>query len=199
MNPYLILGDRKLNDFSSTPTNPFVEGPDFVKGFLGARFALTEKIALKLSNTNKGTLRNGIYQIVRVRGALVDWDIGRPVFWSDTNLFEVTSVAATTALLAGICLNTPDALGDYVYIQTYGDVGGLWDGTLTKATPALNDPVILKIGSSLATLNVLADATAWTQVEKKLEVGRVNETVTAGAVKRIILTRAIQIYNEGII
>lgn len=198
MDPYILLGNKKLNEVSLTPnTDPSV-GPFWPKGFAGSRFHLTTAMATKLSNTNVGTLRNGIYQFVRCRGALADWDVGRPLFWSDTNLFEVTSVAATTALLAGICISTPTTLADYTYIQVYGDVGGLYDGTLAKAVPALNDPVVLKIASSLATLDVFLDATGWTNVQEKLLVGRVNETVTAGAIKRIILTEAVQVFNEGI-
>lgn len=200
MNPYALLGKSKLNDFSSTPPSDPTFGPNFIKGWAGQRFALDQKMALKFSNTNVGTLRNGIFQMVRARGAvLADWVVGRPVFWSDTTLFEATTVAATTALLAGIAISIPSALGDYLWIQTYGDVAGLYAGALTKAVPALNDPAVLSFAASLATLDVILDATSWTNVQQKIFAGRVNEAPVINVVKRIMLTQAIQVYPEGII
>lgn len=198
MDPYSLLGKSKLNDFSTTPPSDPTFGPNLIKGWAGSRFQFTETRALKLSNTNVGTLHNGIYQLVRARGTLVDWVVGRPVFWSSTTLFEVTTVAATTALLAGIAISIPSALGDYVYIQVYGDVAGLYAHALTKAVPALNDPVKLSISASLATLDVQLDATAFSNVELKLLVGKVNEAPAIDVVKRIILTEAVQIQNAGI-
>lgn len=201
MDLSIYLGqDSKINEVSIAPPVGVRNGPDLITPRAGERFHLTENRATKLSNTTVGTLRQCVIQMVRVDPAtqtLANWVVGRPVFWSDTKIFKATTVAATTALLAGIAINSPDALGDYVFIVVEGDVGGLYDGTLAKATPALNDPVVLKIASSLATLDVFADATSWTNVQRKLSVGRVNETVTAGAVKRIILTDAIRAFNEG--
>lgn len=201
MDLSIYLGqDSKINEVSIAPPPNVRSGPDIISPRAGERFHLTENRATKLSNTTVGTLRQGVIQFVRVdplTQTLANWVPGRPVFWSDIKKFVATTVAATTALLAGIAINTPDTLGDYVFIYVEGDVGGLYDGTLTKATPALNDPVVLKIASSLATLDVFADATSWTNVQRKLSVGRVNETVTAGAVKRIILTDSIRAFNEG--
>lgn len=198
MDPYSLLGKSKLNDFSTTPPSDPTFGPNLIKGWAGSRFQFTETRALKLSNTNVGTLHNGIYQLVRARGTLADWVVGRPVFWSSTTLFEATTVAATTALFAGIAISIPSALGDYVYIQIYGDVAALYGGSLTKAVPALNDPVVISISASLATVDVILDATSWTNVQQKSFVGRVNEAPVISVVKRIILTEAIQIQNAGI-
>lgn len=198
MDPYSLLGKSKLNDFSTTPPSDPTFGPNLIKGWAGSRYQFTETRALKLSNTNVGTLHNGIYQLVRARGTLADWVVGRPVFWSSTTLFEVTTVAATTALFAGIAISIPSALGDYVYIQIYGDVAALYGGALTKAVPALNDPVVISISASLATVDVILDATSWTNVQQKSFVGRVNEAPVISVVKRIILTEAIQIQNAGI-
>lgn len=192
--------DSKLNEVSIAIPSGVRNGPDLVTGRLGERFHLTENRATKLSNTTVGTLREGIYQFVRTDPTIVtiaNWAVGRPVFWSDIKTFKATTVAATTALYAGQAINVPDLAGDCVFIQVEGDAPGLYDGTLAKAVPALNDPVVIKIASSLATLDVFLDATGWTNVQEKLKVGRVNETVTAGAVKRIIITEAIRAFNEG--
>lgn len=201
MDPFSLLGHGKLNDFSWTPSTDIQDGPDPIWGMAGSRFHLDQKIAAKFSNTQVGTLRNCMIQLVRTDPAIADitkWQVGRPVFWSDVNLFKCTTVAASTALFAGIAIGNADAAGDFVYIVTKGDVGGLYAAALTKAVPALNDPVVLSIAANLATLDVLADATGWTNVQTKLEVGRVNEAPVVNEVKRIILTKAIEFYNEGI-
>jgi hypothetical protein len=202
MDTFSYIGSKKFNDWQGIYPATVTDGPNLMKGLLGNRHKLSEAMAVKLSNTNLGTLRQGVYQVVRTdptAATIANYAVGRPLFWADPKNFVVTYVAATTSLFAGICLhNAISAAGNVMHMCVAGDVGGLWDGTLTKATPALNDPVILKIASSLATLDTIADATGWTNVQLKLEVGRVNETVTAGQVKRIILNKAIQVMDEGI-
>lgn len=202
MDTFSYLGTKRFNDFQMAWPTQFdpTAGPSLAPAVLGNRHKLSESMARKLSNTNVGTLRQGIYQVVRTdptAATIANYVAGRPVFWADPSKFTITYVAATTSLFAGICLSTVAAAGNIIHICVAGDVGGLYAAALTKAG-ALNDPVVLSIAANLATLDVLADATAWTNVQKKLEVGRVNEAPVVNQVKRIILTNAIQVMDEGI-
>jgi hypothetical protein len=202
MDTFSYIGTKKFNDWQATwPTSGDpTAGPNLVAGLLGNRHKLSEAMAVKLSNTNIGTLRQATYQVVRTdptAATIANYVFGRPLFWADQKLFRVTYVAAPTSLFAGICLGPVLAAGNVVHICIGGDVGGLYASTLTK-TGALNDPVVLAITASLATLDVLADATGWTNVQLKLKVGKVNEAPVVNQVKRIILTDAVQVMDEGI-
>lgn len=213
------LGTKKLNDFifpnpldSSGRFNFSAEGKlgplaAQIYGLLGARYKFSEATGLKLSNTNVGTIYNCETQLVRVDTGtltLTDIIVGRPMFWVDKKKFLVTPVASATTLLAGIspCLFTSaNAKGDMFPLVVRGDVGALLKATsLTKASPVGNDPVVLNIASSLATADVLADATAWTNVQMALRIGRVITALNglAGTVAKIHLDNAYQVYRDGI-
>lgn len=203
MDAFSYLGTKRFNDFqlvwpaAGDPT----QGPSLAPAILGNRHKLSETMARKLSNTNVGTLRQGIYQVVRTdptAATIANYVAGRPLFWADPSKFVVTYVAASTSLFAGICLGTVAVAGNVIHMCVAGDVGGLVAAALTKAVPALNDPVFLKIAANLAALDVQLDATAMTNVELKLIAGRMNEAFVVNQVKRIILTQAIQVMDEGI-
>lgn len=202
MDTFSYLGTKKFNDFQIPwPAADPTAGPSLAPAVLGNRHKLDEKMAAKLSNTNVGMLRQGIYQVVRTdptAATIANYVWGRPLFWADMKKFTITYVAAATSLFAGICLGTVATAGNIIHMCIGGDAGGLFAAALTKGAPALNDPVVLSIAANLATLDVLADATAWTNVQQKLLVGRVNEAPVVNQVKRIILTQAIQVYDEGI-
>lgn len=203
MDTFQYLGTKKFNDFQM-PYPDLTDasaGPSIAPGILGNRHKLSEAMALKLSNTNVGTLRQGTYQVVRTdptAPTVANYVFGRPLFWADQKKFVVTYVAAATSLFAGICLGPVTTAGNLIHICIGGDVGALYAAALGKAVPALNDPVILSIASSLATVDVQLDATAFSNANLKLLVGRVNEAPVVNQVKRIILTHAIQVFDEGI-
>lgn len=199
LSPYLG-NDSKLNEVSLAIPVGARNGPDLISPRLGERFHLTENRATKLSNTLIGTLRQGVIQFVKTDpsiAVIANWQVGRPVFWSDMKNFVATTVAASTGLFAGIAINVPDKAGDCVFIYVEGDVGALYTAALTKAVPALGDPVKLSIAASLATVDVQLDATPFSNVELKLVIGKVNEAPVVNLVKRIILTEAVRSFNEG--
>lgn len=217
MDLFKYIGNKKLNEFvfpnpltsagAFDPTNQTGSLGQEIYGCLGQKFKMSESEALKLSNTNVGILYNCEVQLVRISTGsltLTDLIVGRPVFWSDKTKFEVTPVASATTLLAGVCicaLTSSNAKGDIMYIVTRGDVGGLLKASsLTKASPLANDPTVLNIASSLATFDVLADATGWTNVQLALRAGRVLEAWNGGAgtVKKLHLDNAYEVFGKGV-
>lgn len=212
MDAFNYVRSKKLNGFYETwPGSPrdvtLGPTPQIFQGLLGAEFKLSKASANKYSDSAVRTLQQGVYKIVRVNPGITNtqWVVGRPLFWVDeaAAVPTVTPVATTLVRQAGVAINTlsaADALnGCITLIQISGVAPGLGRGTaFTKATPMLNDPVVLSIASSLATLDVLADATAWTNVEKKLEIGRVYEAMVLDTVKNFILNKAIPFNIDGI-
>ena len=212
MDAFNYVRSKKLNGFYETwPGVPrdvtLGPTPQIFQGLLGAEFKLSKATANKYSDSTVRTLQQGVYKIVRVNPGITNtqWVVGRPVFWVDeaAAVPTVTPVATTLVRIAGVAINTlsaADALnGCITLIQISGVAPLLGRGTaFTKATPALNDPVVLSITTSLATGDVLADATAWTNVEKKLEIGRVYEAMTLDTVKNFILNRAVRFEIDGI-
>lgn len=217
MDLFTLLGNKKLNEF--VYPNPLDSagrfnvtgnrGPEaqMAYGLLGSRFKFSEAQALKLSNTNVGTLYNCEIQIVRIDTGTItitDLIVGRPVFWVDKSKKLITSVASATTLLAGICpivITSSNAKGDIIPIIVKGDCQVLLKASsLTKASPLANDPVVANISSSLATADVLADATGWTNVQLALRMGRVLEAWNgaAGTVKKMHLDNAYQVFNNGV-
>lgn len=216
------IGTKKLNDFifpnpldSSGRFNFGAEGKlgplaAQLYGLLGARYKLSEKTALKLSNTNVGTLYNCEVQLVRVSPTfgtvtLADIIVGRPLFWSDKNKFEVTPLATITADLAGISpvvMTSTNAKGDLIPMVVRGDVGVKMSAAITKTTLASNDPVVMAVASNLGVADVLADATNWTNTQLSVWMGKMIEALGTGGdglVKKMNLTQAVQVYRDGII
>lgn len=199
-----------MNDFEEVfPTT--IKVADFLKtggkdvspffGLLGMKKKVDDTIAAKYSNTNVGTLKNGIYQLVRVKSGavLADWVVGRPVFWSDKGKFEVTTVVAdATVEYAGQAISTLANDAAIKIIQIDGEAPCLLAAALTKAAPAINDPVVLKIAANLATGDVELDATGWSNAVLKRWIGYLDEAAVAGQVKRIVLTQAHRAQNRGI-
>lgn len=210
MDLFDFLRTSKMNDFEETAASTqkvayFISGgskdhnPFF--GLLGMKKKVDDKTAAKFSNTNIGTLKNGIYQLVRAKAGitLADWVVGRPLFWSDKAKFEVTTVAAdATVEYAGQSISTLGKDNAFKIIQIDGEAPALLAAALTKAAPAINDPVVLKFGANLATVDVELDATGWSNAILKRWIGYLDEAAVAGAVKRIVLTQAHKAQNVGI-
>lgn len=217
MDLFPYLGNSKLNNFiypnpldsagRFDPTGQVGSQGQQIYGCLGQKFKYSEAQAARVSDTTVGNLYNAEYQLVRISTGsltLTDLVVGRPVFWSDKTKFEITPVASATALLAGVCicvLTSDNSKGDLMFIATKGDVGGLLKASsLTKASPLANDPTVLNIAASLATFDVLLDATGWTNVQLALRAGRVLEAWNGGAgtVKKLHLDNAYEVFGDGI-
>lgn len=214
------LGTKKLNDFIFP--NPLDSAGRFnfgaegklgplaaqIYGLLGARFKYSEKQALKLSNTLVGILYNCEVQMVRVDPSfgtvtLADIIVGRPLFWTDKTKFLVSPLASATALLAGISpvvMTSANAKGDIIPLIVRGDVGVKLKAALTKASPLANDPLVLNITANLGTGDVILDATAWTNVQMALRIGRVLSALNGldGTVVKCHLDNAYQVYRDGV-
>lgn len=191
-------GSQSVSDFltvGSSNTNPF-------HGLLGMKKKLDDATAGKFSDTTIWTCKAGIYRLVRSDPTIAvvgNWALGRPVFWSDKNLYKVTTVAAdATVEFAGVCLGPLTKAGTFKIIQTDGEAPGLLAAALTKAAPAINDPIVLKFAANLADFDVELDATAVSNAILKRWVGYLDEAAVAGVVKRIMLTQAHHVENRGI-
>lgn len=207
------LGEKKLNELI-IPVGTSVDikaGGHLTRGlgFLGQRHRISEKQALKLSNTSIGTLYGCEFQIVRIQPdfgtvALTDMIVGRPLYWNDTKKFYITPLATITSKFAGICpvkLTSANSKGDIIPMITAGDVEMLMTAAITKATVAINDPVVLKVASSLADLDVLADATGWTNVQLAQRAGNLITALGTGGdglVARCYLSGAYRVEGNGV-
>ncbi len=214
MDLVTYLGDKKLNDLviarGISTVKDLTKGEHLMRGegFLGQRIRLSEKQALKLSNTTVGTLYGCEVQFVRIQPdfatvLLTDIVVGRPLFWNDTKKFFVTPLASITARLAGIAigvLTASNSKGDIIPIVVRGDVGVLLKAALTKASPVVNDPVELSVAANLGSADTILDATGWTNVQEAVRMGKVIEAWNgaAGTVKKMFLDNAHQVYNDGV-
>jgi hypothetical protein len=207
MDLFSYLRGAKLNKVDEAyGTTDITKGPSpfVLGGLLGQKIKLSSTMALKLSDTTVGTLYGGEYQLVRLDPAqtatLANSKVGAPVYWVDRKLFKVTFDAVATALLAGIAISVPTAKGNVFMICTLGEVGALYANPTTKgATADANDPVVAAIAGGVAVVDILADATGWTNVQKRLEIGRAAEDPGAGnAIFKIILTNAVPAFNDGV-
>lgn len=210
MHLFDLLPDAKLNNLDLdwpyvAGVKDITKGPVQWEGMLGERWMYKKASAAKLSDTSKGYCGAGIYQMVRTASASVAaLAVGRPVFWSDRDNLIVTPDIAATFLLnfAGIALNVPTTKGNVVMICIAGEVDALFiAGAITKAVPVIGDNAVLAHAGGIATLDVLADATAMTWAMRRLDHNiRINAAATAGAKSRVLLERTNEInFVNGVI
>ncbi len=162
-------------------------------GQLGQRYVATGMgpgpEALRLSNTTIGTLYGGIYQYVLFLSTSTAANVrGQLAFWSDALNGVVTPdvAAGTTGLFAGVILNAV-AKGNYGWIQIAGIASILFKTSITKATPAVGDLVVVDQAPS-AKGDILADATNLTSVLAKGIVGKaIIDTPASTVVSRVLL------------
>jgi hypothetical protein len=202
MDLFDYLRKGKINTFEEPFSVDVRDGASPFHGLLGMKKKLDQATAAKFSDTSVFTLLDGVYRLVRSDPAIVtvaNWAVGRPVFWSDKKLFKVTTVAAdATVEFAGVALGALTTAGSFKIIQVSGEAPGLYAAALTKAAPAINDPLVLKFAANLADFDVELDATAHANAIVKRIVGHVDEAAAAGAVKRIFLNGAHEVQNRGI-
>jgi hypothetical protein len=131
-----------------------------------------------------GTLYEGFYEYVQFRsGSSASNALGQVVFWYDQTNFIVTP-DATDGLHAGVTLNAVSK-GNYGWIQVGGRASVLFRASITKATPAIADVVVVQTGQNVA--DVLADATTFTSPNLKLLLGIAQAAPTGGAVSVVDL------------
>jgi len=203
MDLFDYLRGAKINTFEEdyVSTDPTL-GPSPFRGLLGMKKKLDNNTAAKFSNTALYTFRDGIYMVVRSDPAIVsagDWVLGRPLGWVNKQTKTVTTIMAdTTVEFAGVALGSLTKVGTIKLIQIAGVAPVLLTGALTKAAPLINDPVSVKIAANLATGDVIADATGWTNVQLKAWIGNLVEAAVAGSVKQVNITQAHASMNLGI-
>lgn len=202
MDLFDYLRKGNINRFEEPFSTDVRDGPSPFFGLLGMKKKLDQTVAAKFSDTSIFTLLDGVYRLVRSDPTIADvtkWAVGRPVFWVDKKLFKVTTVAAdATVKFAGVALGPLTTAGTFKIIQVSGEAPGLYAAALTKAAPAINDPLVLKFAANLADFDVELDATAFSNAIVKRMVGRVDEAAVAASVKRIFLNDAHEVQNRGI-
>lgn len=151
-------------------------------------FALTNPNGTTIKTTSTATgLRNGWYRRVLSKAAstLAPAE-GVAAYW-DGNVDDLGNYIVTPDNNGGIILGYYLAAvtkGNYCWIQTSGVVWRKFTGTLTKVA-ASGDMVSNIAATGLA--DVLADATAVTQLSMQNFEGRALDTPTNGGLKRILV------------
>lgn len=145
------------------------------QGQLGIVISLDEADALRLSYTTTGTLHAGVYMYCQFYlSSTAANAVGGVLFWqSFANVVVTPDVTlATQGQIAGIGLMI-NTKGNYGWVQVQGRAGVLMKSSITKATPAAGDLVIVDQGGGTPTArgDVLADATNLTSVLAKSILG----------------------------
>lgn len=164
-------------------------------GLLGATLVVDDGGARKYSDTSVGTLRNGVYQLVKFSGAvtkgqLVYWDTLANAGFAD---FEVTGTAtAAGCFKAGVALFdvTSDQVtaGAYGWIQIAGLATVKYRSTVTSAVLG---NLVLATSLTDGTLDAIADGADFiiAGTFKRL-VGTAYELPTNGGLKLVALNLA---------
>lgn len=157
-------------------------------GQVGAKLSVDTNEASNLSDPAASTLFAGIYQYVQFLSSSTASNArGQIVFWSTRSTYVVTPdvTAATSGLIAGITLAAVTK-GNYGWIQIAGKAGVKFRASITKATPAAGDLVVID-STPTDTADVLADATNITSPIAKTIVGVADAAPTGGAVSAVDL------------
>ena len=110
---------------------------------------------------------------------------GQVASWYDLDDYVVTADALTgTSLIAGIFLNAITK-GQYGWIQTAGLATVKFRASITKATPAIGDLVLVQATNYVG--EVLADATNLTSVEARMILGVAVAAPTGGGSSLVAL------------
>lgn len=175
-----------LGSPTASPSGSIIQG---YPGMLGTKAYFDTAEALRLSDTTVGTLYEGVYQCVKVV-ATASGTVARGtvLFWSDIVNAVVTpdvADATVTGLIAGIAIGTITK-GYYGIMQVDGEASIKFAASITKATPASGDLVVVDQAPTAAA-DVLADATGLTSVTAKGILGVALEAPVGGAVKKVLL------------
>ena len=187
-SPYLdSIDDAFIGSGSSTGT-----GAQPYPGQLGAFMELTEAEALAMSTAPSTlTLHEGTYQYVQFKLTSTSTNIiGACAFWSTRASYIVTPDAGATTFgfLAGIIIRI-NTKGNYGWIQVGGTANVKFKSSLTAATPAIGDLVI--VDQSATTTGALADdptqSTGLTSTTMKSVIGVSEAAPVASAIQLVQL------------
>ena len=185
-SPYLdLIDDVYIGSGSSTGT-----GGQPYPGQLGAFMELTEAQALAMSSVPATlTLHGGIYQYVQFKLLSTSaFAVGACCFWSTRASYIVSADTGPTlfGFLAGICIRI-NTKGNYGWIQVGGTANVKFKSSLTAATPAIGDLVI--VDQSATTSGALADdptqATGLTSTTMKSIIG-VSEAAPVASATQLV-------------
>jgi hypothetical protein len=185
-SPYLnSINDAFIGSGSSTGT-----GAQPYPGQLGAFMELTEVQALAMSAAPATlTLHEGIYQYVQlVSTSTAAAAVGQVAFWSTRSGYVVSADTGPTLLgfVAGIFINVLTK-GNYGWIQIAGTANVKFKSSLTAATPAIGDLVI--VDQSATTSGAAADdptqATGLTSTTTKSILG-VSEAAPVASATQLV-------------
>jgi hypothetical protein len=197
VNMFDYLPTHKLDEVDiEYPGNDVTKGPSMFPGLLGQRFDISQLLATK-QLTTAGRMGDGIIQYVRSSPtSTASIIVGRPVFWSDKIKNVVTPDAVATSELAGFPVSVPTTKGNIIVICNFGEIAVLTKNPLTKDPYAAGDLMFLDISGGVATIDVLADATALNNTNFDLVIAKAVSVVAAGAVAKARLIRDLGLYNS---
>lgn len=147
--------------------------------------------ATRVGDSAIGTLYGGVYPYYQhfltsvaanIRGGILFWqDIVNGIVTPDVTL-------STQGLIAGVGLAVT-VKGYWNFIQVAGLASVLFKSSITKATPAIGDLVVVDQGGGTPTArgDVLADATGITSPIAKSVIGVAWDVPVGGAVSRVLL------------
>lgn len=181
------INDAFIGSGSSTGT-----GAQPYPGQLGAFMELTEVQALAMSTTPSTlTLHGGIYQYVQFLSTSTSAAaVGQVAFWSTRASYIVSADTGPTLLgfVAGYFINILTK-GNYGWIQIAGTANIKFKSSLTAATPAIGDLVI--VDQSATTSGAAADdptqATGLTSTTMKSIIGVSQIAPVASAISLVQL------------
>lgn len=162
-------------------------GAAMFPGQLGDILEVSHTMAAQLSDSAIGTLYGGEYQYVLFLSTGGNSVRGQVMYWSDEANYVVTATAPTSgARRAGIALGVVTA-GKYGWIQVTGLASVLFKASITKATPAIDDLVVIDVSAVRG--DVIADATAIVSPNLKLVLGVAAEAPVSNSIKKVELWR----------
>jgi hypothetical protein len=148
-SPFLdLINDAYIGSPVSTGT-----GAQPYPGQLGAFMELTEAEANAASSGQTITLHSGIYQYVQFYASSTSTPLqGGVVFWQTRSGYIVTSDVPTQGFgfWCGVILNKQPTKGNYGWIQVAGAANVKFKSSLTAATPAAGDVVIIDQSATTA-------------------------------------------------
>jgi len=186
-----LINDSVPGSSVATPTGNLAYA-----GQLGGWLVANETEAAGLGSGSTGlTLHAGIYQYVQFKAASTTAPAKGTIMYyasqSDQALYRATPdvTAATDGLIAGVALGAVTK-GNYGFIQVAGVANVLFKASITKATPAIGDMVVVD-GSSTNTADILADATGVTWATAKLALGKAVTLPVGAAISLVWLNPII--------
>ena len=184
---------RALNDINDAYPGgqQSVSGANVYAAQLGMRTWLDGNPGGVPYDPSIGTLYGGCYQYVQ----FLSTDTNAPArgllyVWSNTETYVVTNntTAANGGFLAGVALNTLTK-GNYGWIQTKGKASVKFASSLTAATPAAGDLVVLDTSSGLADDPTQTTQPAWSAI--KLAIGVAFGSAPAASTVSLVLLRGL--------